>query len=187
MEYVLLGLLGTVGFSGYSLYSVYNRLMALDERCNTAFADIDVLMKHRHTLIPGLLETVKGYLAHEQKIFDSLIDSRNRALEAQSNEVKLEAEAQLGQNIMSIVTAAENNPELKASSHFQNFRNELTDIENRVTASRRFYNVTVEEFNATARQFPGKQICGQFNIGRRQHFDLGAERMLMDDPVSIKF
>jgi len=187
MEYVLLGILGAAGFSTYSFYSVYNRLMALDERCNTAFSDIDVLMKHRHTLIPGLLETVKGYLAHEKQVFDALIDSRNKAIEAQSNDVKLEAEAQLGQNIMSIVTAAENNPELKASQHFQSFRNELIDIENRVTASRRFYNVTVEEFNATARQFPGKQICQQFNIGRRQHIDIGAERMLVDEPVSIKF
>lgn len=186
MEYVLLGVLGAAGFSVLSLKSVYNRLVALDERCNTAFADVDVLMKHRHTLLPGLLETVKGYLAHEKQIFNALIDSRNKALEAQSNEVKLEAEAQLGQNIMSVVKAAENNPELKASSHFQNFRNELIDIENRVTASRRFYNVTVEEFNATARQFPGKQICDWFNIGRRQHFDLGAERMLVDEPVSIK-
>jgi len=187
MEYVLMGILGAAGFSAYSLYSVYNRLMALDERCNTAFADIDVLMKHRHTLIPGLLETVKGYLGHEKQIFDALIDSRNRALEAQSNEVKLDAEAQLGQNIMSIVTAAENNPELKASQHFQHFRNELVDVENRVTASRRFYNVTVEEFNATARQFPGKQISSKMNIGTRQHFSLGTERMLMDEPVSIKF
>ena len=190
MEFLLygsVGAMGVAGFFGYTMFASYNRLMALDERCNTAYADIDVLMKHRHTLLPGLLDTVKGYLKHETDILDKLLKSREEALKATKQTIKLEAEAKLSKTIMSVINAADNTPELKASSHFQQFKNELVDIENRVTASRRFFNVTVEEFNSTVRQFPANIIAAKTNLGKREHFNLGAERMLMDDAVKVDF
>lgn len=190
MEFLLYGSVGVVGVAGllgYKMFATYNRLMALDERCNTAYADIDVLMKHRHTLLPGLLETVKGYLKHETEILDKLLRSREEALRATKQTIKLEAEAKLSKTIMSVINAADNTPELKASSHFQQFKNELVDIENRVTASRRFFNVTVEEFNSTVRQFPANVIAAKTNLGKREHFNLGTERMLMDEAVKVDF
>ncbi len=190
MEFLLYGTVGAFGVAGlfgYKMFATYNRLMALDERCNTAYADIDVLMKHRHTLLPGLLDTVKGYLKHETDILDKLLTAREAALKATKQNIKLEAEAKLSKTIMSVINAGDSNPELKASSHFQQFKNELVDIENRVTASRRFFNVTVEEFNSTVRQFPANVIAAKTNVGKREHFNLGAERMLMDDAVKVDF
>lgn len=185
--YVSVGAMGVAGIFGYTMFASYNRLMALDERCNTAYADIDVLMKHRHTLLPGLLDTVKGYLKHEADILDKLLSAREAALKATKQNIKLEAEAKLSKTIMSVINAGETMPELKASSHFQQFKNELVDIENRVTASRRFFNVTVEEFNSTVRQFPTNIIAAKTNLGKREHFNLGTERMLMDDAVKVDF
>lgn len=190
MEFLLygsVGAMGVAGIFGYTMFASYNRLMALDERCNTAYADIDVLMKHRHTLLPGLLDTVKGYLKHEADILDKLLSAREAALKATKQNIKLEAEAKLSKTIMSVINAGETMPELKASSHFQQFKNELVDIENRVTASRRFFNVTVEEFNSTVRQFPANIIAAKTNLGKREHFNLGTERMLMDDAVKVDF
>lgn len=187
MEYIALGALGVMGIMGYGAYSVFNRLGALDERCKSAFADIDVLLKHRHTLIPGLVESVKGFVGQERDILTMIAQARTNALQAANPEELLMAEAELSDKLISMVTMAENYPELQSSSHFQQFRAELVDVENRVTASRRFYNLTVSEFNATRRQFPGNILAAKMGLPERQAFDLGMERMLMDEPVSIKF
>ncbi|MEM9278761.1 MAG: LemA family protein [Pseudomonadota bacterium] len=190
MEYLFFGALAVLvifGFVFYVLYANYNRVMALDERCNTAYADIDVLLKHRHTLLPGLMNLVKGSIDFEKETFDRLMEMREKAIQALSPKIRLNAEEKLGENIASIVNAAEANPQLRASEHFQKFRQELVDVENRITASRRFYNVTVEEFNATVRQFPANLIASKARIGRREHYSLGTEKLLMDEPVSVKF
>lgn len=187
MEYIALGALGVAGFLGYNLYSTYNRLMALDERCKSAFADIDVLLKHRHTLIPGLIETVKGYVGHEQEMIKAILKAQVQAAEARNLDQRLDAEVQLGNNLSNFLAIAEKLPELKASGHFQQFRNELVDVENRVTASRRFYNLTVAELNATVRQFPGSMLSRKAGVGTRKTFDLGVERILLDEAVDIKF
>lgn len=187
MEIILLGMLGTGALAGYMGVSTHNRLMALDERCNTAFADIDVLMKHRHSLLPGLIETVKGFAGHEIEMVKTVAEARAQALSAHTLDTKLEAETQLGQSINSLMNYAESYPEIKASTHFTELRRELSDVENRITASRRFYNLAVDEFNATRRQFPGIYIANSKGLAARKHFDLGTERFFMDEPVTIKF
>ncbi len=187
MEYILYGSAGILALFGYTLYSVYNRLMALDERCNSAFSDIDVLLKHRHTLIPGLIETVKSYVGHEKGTLDSILNAQVEAVRAANIETRIQAEVQLGNNINSIFALAEKIPELEASQHYKSFRNELVDIENRVTASRRFYNTTVEELNSTVRQLPGSLVARAAKVQFRKPFDLGIERMLMEEPVTVKF
>ncbi len=180
---ILLGVAGLVAM----LISAHNRLMALDERCDTAFADVDVHLKHRHNLIPGLVETVRGYATHEKDVLTSVTEARASAVRASTPQMQMDAEVQLGQSVNSILNIAEKYPELAASSHFRELRQELTDCENRITASRRFHNLAVQEYNATLRQFPGSFVAAKKRLSSRRPFDLGIERVLMDEPVAIKF
>ena len=177
---------GTVLLAGIG-FQTYNRLMALDQRCDTAFADIDVQLKRRHDLIPGLVETVRGFAGHERGVLTEVTQARASALQATGPDMRLEAEQQLGQSINSVLNVAERYPELHASSHFRELRMELTDAENRIAAARRFYNLAVDEFNATLRQFPGSMIGGARRLDRRKPYDLGIERVLLDEPIAIKF
>ena len=167
--------------------ATHNRLVALDQRCETAFADVDVHLKHRQNLIPALVETVRGFANHESEILLGVTQARTAALQAVSPEMRLEAEKNLTQNINALIGVAERYPELQASSHFSDLRRELVDAENRITASRRFYNLAVGEYGATLRQFPGSTIARLFKMNVRMPFDLGIERVLIDEPVAIKF
>jgi LemA protein len=171
----------------YIAFTAHNRLVALDQRCETAFGDIDVHLKHRHNLIPPLVETVRGFAKHESDILQGVTQARAEALQAASPEMRLSAEQNLTQNINALIGMAERYPELKASTHFSDLRRELVDAENRVTASRRFYNLAVEEYGTTLRQFPGSYIGHLFKMNARTRFDLGIERVLIDEPLAIKF
>jgi LemA protein len=168
-------------------FATHNRLVALDQRCETAFGDIDVHLNHRHNLIPPLVETVRGFAKHESDILKGVMEARAVALQAASPEMRLSAEQNLTQNIKALIGAAERYPELKASTHFSDLRRELVDAENRVTASRRFYNLAVEEYGTTLRQFPGSTIGRLFGMSLRMRFDLGIERVLIDEPLALKF
>ncbi len=176
-----------VVLGGWMAVASYNRLMALDERCNTAFADVDVHLRHRHDLIPGLVEAVRGFVGHEYAVLTEVTKARAGALSATAPETRLEAETQIGQSINSLLTVVERYPDLQASSHFRDLRTQLIDAEHRITASRRFFNLAVDEFNATLRQTPGNLIGGAFRLGRRRPFDLGLERVLLEEPVAIRF
>ena len=178
---------GGLVLAGGVAFRTYNRLMALDQRCDTAFADIDVQLKRRHDLIPNLVESVRGFAGHERDILTEVAQARSTALQATGPEMRLNAETQLGQSINSVLSVAERYPELHASSHFRELRSELTDAENRIAAARRFYNLSIDEYNATLRQFPGSLIGGARRLDRRKPFDLGIERVLLDEPVAVKF
>ncbi|MBA2397690.1 MAG: LemA family protein [Bradyrhizobium sp.] len=176
-----------IAVPAYIAYATHNRLVALDQRCETAFGDIDVHLKHRHNLIPPLVETVRGFAKHESEILQGVNQARAEALQATSPEMRLSAEQNLTQNINALIGMAERYPELKASAHFSELRRELVDAENRVTASRRFYNLAVEEYGTTLRQFPGSYIGRLFKMNGRMRFDLGIERVLIDEPLAVKF
>jgi LemA protein len=176
-----------VAVPAYVAFRTHNRLVALDQRCDTAFGDIDVHLKHRHNLIPPLVETVRGFTKHESDVLQGVTAARAAALRAGSPEVRLSAEQNLTQNINALIGMAEHYPELKASTHFSDLRRELVDVENRVTASRRFYNLAVEEYGITLRQFPGSTIGRMFRMNLRTRFDLGIERVMIDEPLAIKF
>lgn len=178
---------GIVASAGLVAWLTHNRLMALDERCNTAFADIDVQLKHRHSLIPGLVETVRAFAGHERELLTEVTRARANALRASGPEMRLEAETQVGQSLTSLLSVVERYPDIAASSHFRELRQELSDAENRITAARRFFNLAVDEFNATLRQFPGNRIGDAVRLSRRQPFDLGIERVLLDEPMAIRF
>jgi LemA protein len=176
-----------IAVPAYIAFTTHNRLVALDQRCDTAFGDIDVHLKHRHNLIPPLVETVRGFAKHESDILLGVTEARAEALQAASPEMRLSAEQNLTQNINALIGAAERYPELKASTHFSELRRELVDVENRVTASRRFYNLAVEEYATTLRQFPGSTIGRLSRMNVRTRFDLGIERVLIDEPLAVKF
>ena len=176
-----------IAVPAYIAFATHNRLVALDQRCETAFGDIDVHLKHRHNLIPPLVETVRGFAKHESDILLGVTQARAEALQAASPEMRLSAENNLTQNINALIGMAERYPELKASTHFGDLRRELVDAENRITASRRFYNLAVEEYGTTLRQFPGSYIGRLFKMNARMPFDLGIERVLIDEPLAIKF
>jgi LemA protein len=171
----------------YIAFRTHNRLVALDQRCGTAFADIDAHLKHRHNLIPPLVEAVRAFTKHENDILLGVTEARAAALQAATPEMQLNAEKNLTQNINALIGMAERYPELKASEHFVDLRRELVDAENRITASRRFYNLAVEEYATTLLQFPGSYIGRLSKMNVRMPFDLGVERVLIDEPLALKF
>ena len=176
-----------IAVPAYIAFATHNRLVALDQRCETAFGDVDVHLKHRHNLIPPLVETVRGFAKHESEILLHVTEARAEALQAASPDIRLSAEQNLTQNINALIGMAERYPDLKASTHFGELRRELVDAENRITASRRFYNLAVEEYGTTLRQFPGSHIARLCKMNVRMPFDLGIERVLIDEPLAIKF
>lgn len=185
--FLLILLVGGALIAAYVVSATHNQLMALDERCESAFADVDAQLKHRHNLIPNLVETVRGFAGHERDVLTEVTRARASALQAAAPNMRLEAETQLGQSITSLLSVVEKYPEIAASGHFRDLRTELSDAECRITAARRFFNLAVAEYNATLRQFPGNLIAGRTRLTRRKAFDLGIERVLIDEPVAISF
>ncbi|MFK4005125.1 LemA family protein [Qipengyuania sp. NPDC077563] len=189
--YVVLGLVAALITGAIWLYfrfkSMHNMLVALDERCDTAFADIDVHLKHRQNLIPSLLNTVKGVRDHEKDMVLGVIEARNKALGSMSADIKLKAEGNLTARLDTLMASLDKYPEIKTMPEFVNFRRELTDCENRITSARRFYNLAIEEYNTSLRMFPGNVIAAKLRLNSRQQYDLGIERTLIDEPMAVQF
>lgn len=189
--WVAIGVVAAAAFVAWRVYSTYqatnNMIVALDQRCNTALADIDVHLKHRHNLIPGLVEVVKGVKGHETEMVLGIVQARTEALKALQGNIKLKAEGNLTAQIGTLLSSAEKSPELRALPEFANLRNELKACEERITAARRFYNLAIEEYNIAIRQFPGNKIATKMRLSTRQPFDLGVERVLIDEPLALSF
>jgi LemA protein len=164
-----------------------NRLAALENRCNTAEADIDAHLKLRHNLIPGLVESVRGYVHHENEVLIAVAQANADALRASSQQARMDAEVQLGNSINSLLQAAQKYPDLKASVHFSELRQQLSDVENRVTAARRFFNLTTEEYNNQLGRFPSNLVARLQKRARRLPYSLGEERAALDAPLAIQF
>ena len=167
--------------------SVYNSLVAMRQRTNQAFADIDVQLKQRHDLIPNLVETVKGYAAHERGTLEAVIQARNAAMAAPGVEQKVAAENMLTGALRQMFALAESYPDLKANQNFQQLQAEITDIENKLAASRRFFNSAVQEYNTGIQQFPAALFAGIFGFSQRPFFDLGENRTQLEQAPSVKF
>ena len=138
--------------------SIYNGLVAMRQRTNQAFADIDVQLKLRHDLIPNLVETVKGYAAHERGTLEAVIQARNAAIAAPGVEQKVAAENMLSGALRQLFALSENYPNLKANANFQQLQSDLSDIENKLAASRRFFNNAVQEYNTGIQAVPGLAV-----------------------------
>ncbi len=174
------------------LIGIYNRLVALRQNCNQAFADVDVQLKQRHDLIPNLVETVKGYAAHEAGTLEAVIQARNSAVSAERTgdpKAMGAAEGILGQALGRLIALSEAYPDLKANANFQQLQAELSDIENKLAAARRFFNNAVGEYNTAREQFPAVIFVGMFGFGPREFFDVGEDtRASMDAaPPQVKF
>ena len=165
----------------------YNSLVAMAQRVNQSFADIDVQLKQRSDLIPNLVETVKGYAAHERGTLDDVVKARNAAIAAPSPEAKVAAENQLTGALRQLFALSEAYPDLKANQNFLQLQSEIGDIENKLAASRRFFNNAVSEYNAGIQQFPAALFAGVFGFHQRQFFDLGDDRKTLEQAPQVKF
>jgi LemA protein len=167
--------------------TVYNGLVAMRQRVGQAFADIDVQLKQRHDLIPNLVETVKGYAAHERGTLEAVTQARNTAMAAQGPAQQAAAENMLSGALRQLFALSEAYPDLKANANFQQLQAELTDIENKLAAARRFFNNAVQEYNTGIQQFPAALFAGMFGFGPREFFDVGEERKTLDQAPQVKF
>jgi LemA protein len=172
------------------IISIYNGLVAMRQRVNQAFADIDVQTKQRHDLIPNLVETVKGYAAHERGTLEAVVQARNAAITAQSGGVQAQAAAEnvLTGALRQLFALSEAYPDLKANQNFQQLQAELSDIENKIAAARRFFNNAVQEYNTGIQQFPAVLLAGPFGFTPKEFFDVGVEeRKVLDQAPQVKF
>jgi len=169
---------------------IYNGLVAMRQRVNQAFADIDVQMKQRHDLIPNLVETVKGYASHERGTLEAVIQARNAAITAQAGGVAAQAAAEnvLSGALRQLFALSEAYPDLKANQNFQQLQSELSDIENKLAAARRFFNNAVQEYNTGIQQFPAVLLAGSLGFAQKEFFDVGTdERKVIGQAPQVKF
>ena len=155
---------------------IYNQLVAMRQRVSQSFADIDVQLKQRHDLIPNLVETVKGYAAHERGTLEEVVKLRNSAMTAQGPAQQAAAENMLTGALGKLFALAEAYPDLKANQNFQQLQTELGDIENKLAAARRFFNNAVQEYNTGIQQFPAALFAASLGFQPRTFFDVGEER-----------
>jgi LemA protein len=168
--------------------SVYNGLVTLRTRVTQAFADIDVQLKQRYDLIPNLIETVKGYVAHERGTLEAVVETRNAALKAQGPADQAAAENALSGALGRLVALGEAYPDLKASANFQQLQTDLADIEDKLAAARRFFNNGVSEYNAAIQHFPAVIIAGPMGFRSQAFFDVGdTERKALEAPPKVAF
>ncbi|WP_162789443.1 LemA family protein [Altererythrobacter sp. ZODW24] len=170
----------------YIIWVVHANIQAMDERVEASYGDLDAILAERHALIPNLVETVKAFASQEHKVLKDVIDARASAMRSAGNE-KLKAEGDVGQSLMNLLAITEQYPELASSERFGDLQNELTHVEQRVTAARRFYNLSVEELYAYSRAFPGNVIAKFSRIGEHDKFSLGEQRDELSQPVKVSF
>ena len=170
------------------LWAVYNSLVTLRVRVDEAWSDITVQLKRRLDLIPNLVETVKGYATHEKGVFQAVTEARTEVLSAKGVKETAAAENQFEGALKSLFAVAEAYPDLKASENFVELQRELVDTEDKIQASRRFYNGGVRDLNTKVQTFPSNVIAGMFGFKNREFFELDdAEQAAAEKPVDVKF
>ena len=182
--YIVLGILAVL-----VLWAIvaYNRFITLIQRAKEAWADIDVQLKRRYDLIPNLVETVRGYMKHEAGTLEKVTAARTAAMDAGGVAEKGKAENFLSETLKSLFAVAEYYPDLKANTNFLELQRELSDTENKIQASRRFYNTNVRDLNTAIDSFPGNVIANAFRFEPREFFELGEGEQAARNPVAVKF
>jgi len=163
----------------------YNSFITFINRTKEAWSDIDVQLKRRHDLIPNLVNAVKGYATHEEGVFTKVTEARANALSAGTVAEKGQAENMLTDALKSVFAVAEAYPQLRAVESFNNLQTELADTENKIQASRRFYNGNVRDLNTKVESFPANAIAGAFNFSKQEFFQVEDESEKA--PVEVKF
>jgi len=170
------------------MVSLYNRLVRLRNNRENAFADIDVQLRQRHDLIPQLVEAVKGYMKHESTVLTEITNARANAMKATTIDEKIQAEQLLSGALRGLQVAVEAYPDLKASQNFMQLQEEISDIENKLAASRRYFNSATKELNVATEVFPSNIVATMYGFKKEMMFDLGEEgRKQMEEPPEIKF
>ena len=188
MDAVLWVVLGVVVLAALFFWMTYNGLVMLKVRVEEAWSDITVQLKRRADLIPNLIETVKGYAAHEKGVFEAVTEARTAVMNATSQGPKATAAAenQFEGALKSLFAVAENYPQLRATENFQQLHAELVDTEDKIQASRRFYNGGVRDLNTKIEQFPSNLIASMFGFVKREFFEV-ADQKSIEQPVQVKF
>lgn len=177
-------IIGVVALFVIWLIATYNSLVALKNRTDEAWSDIDVQLKRRYDLIPNLVETVKGIAKQEQEVFTKVTEARANAMKAQGVEDKAKAENMLSDTLKSLFAVSEAYPDIKSSQNFLQLQTELTDTEDKIQASRRFYNGNVRDLNIKIEQFPTSLFAGMLGYIKREFFEIAeAEKA----PVKVAF
>ena len=181
-------ILAVVAFAAFFGVAIFNQLVALRRRCEQAASDIDVQLKQRQDLVPNLVETVKGYAAHERGTLDEVMRARSAAVAAPAGAAQAQAEAAFTGAIGRLMAVAEAYPDLKASQNFSSLQDELSDIENKIAASRRFLNAAINEYNTSREQFPASLIANNFGFASREAPVVAPEqRAALDAAPSVHF
>jgi len=167
------------------LILTFNSLVRRRYRVKEAWSDIDVQLKRRHDLIPNLVETVKGYMAHERGVFEKVTEARAKAMGAQNKDEKARSENALSNTLKTLFAVAENYPQLKANANFLDLERELADTENKIQAARRFYNGNLMDYNTKIATFPTNLIAGTFGFKKEEFFGVGSETE--KEAVKVKF
>jgi len=169
------------------LIAAYNGFIRLINRAKEAWSDIDVQLKRRYDLIPNLVETVKGYAAHEKEAFENVTKARSAAMGATGAVAKGAAENMLSGALKSLFAVAEAYPDLKANQNFLELQRELSDTENKIQSARRFYNTNVRDLNTAIQSFPGNIVAGWFSFKSAEFFELAEDEAAAKSPVKVKF
>ncbi|MFC2186039.1 LemA family protein [Fulvivirgaceae bacterium LMO-SS25] len=170
------------------LIATYNKLVNLKVTRENAFADIDVQLKQRHDLIPQLVNTVKGYMKHEEGVLTRVTEARSRAMAATTIDGKIDAEQQLGSALAGLKVQVEAYPELKANQNFMHLQTEISDVENKLAAVRRYFNSATRELNVGVQSFPANIIAGMFGFKTEKMFEIAMEdRASVEKAPDIKF
>jgi len=183
-------ILAVVVIAVFTLITIYNRLVALRQARQNAFADIDVQLKQRCDLLPNLVETVKGYAGHEKSVLENITASRARAMSAGNNVAeRASAEAAVSGALMNLLAVSENYPDLKANQNFMSLQGQLTDLEYKISAARRFFNNATSEYNASIQSFPAVLFAGAFNFKNEEEFleFSSEEKTAMAQPPKVNF
>lgn len=170
------------------MVGIYNNLVKLRNNRENAFANIDVQLKQRHDLVPQLVATVKGYATHERELLESVTRARTQAMQAVTINDKIQAENMLSQALSGLKVAVEAYPELKANQNFLHLQQEVADLENKLAATRRFFNSATRELNNAVQTFPSVLVAGMFGFRREPMFEVPqADRATYDKAPEIKF
>lgn len=193
MTWIIIAILAAIVF--YVIFA-YNNFVRLVQRTKEAWADIDVQLKRRYDLIPNLIETVKGYAAHERGVFEEVTNARAKATQihvdpsnitAEQMVAMSGAESALGASLGKLLAVAEAYPDLKANQNFAQLQNELTDTENKIQAARRFYNGNARDLKISLQSFPSNIVGNSFNFKEEAYFELGEQDAAAKEPVKVSF
>jgi len=186
MDILTISAIGAASAGALALFS-YNRLVSLRRRCQRAEADIDVQLRHRHDLIPQLVQTVRGFVNQESSMFAGLMEAYKIAVSATAAHTRQQAENIISSNLQNILSTLDSYPELQSSAHFAGLRDDILDTEHKLSAARRFLNLAADEYNSALDRFPGVVIAPLFGLRPWRFFSIGADRPVMEEAPTVQF